>query len=162
MATKKTKKISPKISVKNLAACRRYVPLVSNWLWQQWDKRHNRTLKEIIYRTEHCLTNKCPQILVAFYGAKPVGTISLWKADHPYRQDLGPWLSCLLVLKKYRNLGIGKILQQELLKTARRAGFRKVYLFTELKNYYEKSGWRFVETATYTERRKVGIYEYKL
>jgi len=155
MATKK-------ISIKNLAACREHVPLVSRWLWQQWDKRHERTLREVKYRTEHCLSEKCPQTLIAFYGRQPAGTVSLRAADHPYRQDLGPWLSSLMVLKKYRNLGIGQALQRELLNTAKRVGFKKVYLFTELKNYYEKSGWRFVETSIYTEGRKVGIYEYKL
>lgn len=151
-----------KITVKNLAKCQSFIPLVAKWSWQEWAKRHNRSLKEIIYRTEHSLTKTCPQTLIAFYGPKPVGTVSLWTTNHPYRQDLGPWLSELFVLKKYRNLGIGKLLQAELLQTAKKAGFKKVYLMTTLKNYYEKSGWKFVETAIYTEGRKVNIYEYKL
>jgi len=162
MIAKKSKRPQPKITVKNLADCPEYIPAVSKCLWQQWDKRHDRTLKEVNYRTEHCLTKKCPQTLVAFYNGKPAGTVSLRVADHPYRQDLGPWLSSLVVLKKYRCLGIGQALQQGLLKAARQAGYKKIYLFTELKNYYEKSGWRFVETAIYTEGRKVRIYEYKL
>lgn len=151
-----------KITVKNLATCREHVPLVSRWLWRQWSKRHGRTLKEIIYRTEHSLTKECPQTLIAFYGDKPAGTVSFWLTDHPYRQDLSPWLSCLLVLKKYRRYGIGQTLQKALLTAAKRAGHKKIYLLTELKGYYEKTGWRFVETSLYTEGRKVSIYEYKL
>lgn len=151
-----------KIIIKNLATCRQYIPLVARWSWEQWAKRHGRTFKEIVYRTEHSLTKDCPQTLVAFYGAKPVGTVSLWKSNHPYRQDLGPWLSELFVLEKYRSLGIGKILQEALLKTARQAGFKKVYLMSELEGYYEKSGWKFLETAPYPEGRTVKLYEYKL
>ncbi|MFA5023868.1 MAG: GNAT family N-acetyltransferase [Patescibacteria group bacterium] len=151
-----------KITIKNLADCPKYIPAVAKLLWQQWDKRHGKTLAEAKYRTKHCLTKKCPQTLVAFYGRQLAGTVSLRGADHPYRQDLGPWLSSLVVSEKYRNCGIGQKLQTELLKTARRAGFKKIYLFTELHNYYEKTNWKFVETCLYTEGRKVSIYEYKL
>jgi predicted N-acetyltransferase YhbS len=154
--------LKTKIVVKNLADYQQHIPLVANWLWQEFSKRHGRSLKEVIYRTEHSLTEKCPQTLIAFYGQQPVGTISLWHTDHPYRQDLGPWLSCLFVSKKYRNLGIGQILQQELIKTAKKAGFKKIYLISELKNYYEKTGWKFLETSLYTEGRTISIYQYKL
>lgn len=164
MKTKKSIKIKGEgeISTKNLSTCREYVPLVSRWLWKQWAKRHGRTLKEIIYRTEHSLTKRCPQTLIAFYNDKPAGTVSLWTADHPYRQDLSPWLACLFVLPKYRGQGIGQALQAALLKTAKQAGFKKIYLMTELKDYYEKAGWKFMETGLYTEGRTVRFYEYKL
>jgi len=151
-----------KITVKNLAACPKYIPLVSKWLWQQWAKRHNRTLKEIIYRTKHSLTKKCPQTLIAFYNGQPAGTVSLFKTDHPYRQDLGPWLSYLFVPKKYRGQGVGQALQIALLETAKSAGFKYVYLMTDIKGYYEKVGWKFIETGLYTEGRTVSFYKHKL
>lgn len=151
-----------KIIVKKLSACREHIPLVSRWLWKQWAKRHGRTLKEIIYRTEHSLTKKSPQILIAFYNGQPAGTVSLLNADHPYRQDLSPWLAYLLVLPKYRGQGVGQALQVALLKTAKAAGFKKIYLMTELKDYYEKAGWKFMETGLYTEGRTARFYEYKL
>jgi len=158
--TVKDKKI--KIQVKNLARCRHFVPLVSRWLWRQWAKRHGSKIKDIIYRTEHCLEKKSPQTLIAFYNGQPAGTVSLWNSDHPYRPDLGPWLSCLFVLKKYRSRGIGAALQIELLKTARRAGFKKIYLITDMTGYYEKKAWRLKEVAPYTEGRRIRIYEHKL
>lgn len=155
-------KIKTKITVKNLAAYPEYVPLVSRWLHKQWEKRHHRTLKEIIYRTEHNLTKSCPQTLIAFYNGQPAGTVSLWNADHPYRQDLRPWLSCLFVLPKYRGQKIGQALQTALLQTAKKAGFKKIYLMTDLKNYYEKIGWKFIESGLYTEGRTTNFYEHKL
>lgn len=151
-----------KITVRSLAACPELIPLVSKWMWQQWDKRHKRTLKEIIYRTEHSLTKKCPQTLIAFYDDKPAGTVSLWTTNHPYRQDMTPWLSYLLVLEKYRGKGVGQALQAALLTTAKKAGFKKVYLMTDLKDYYEKAGWKFIESGLYTEGRTTNFYEHKL
>ena len=151
-----------KISIKNLADHRRYIPLVSKWLWQQFHKRHGISLKEIIYRTRHCLTKKCPQTLIAFYNGQPAGTVSLWNADYRYRQDLTPWASVLFVLPKYRRRGIGQALQAAVLKTAKQAGYKKIYLMSELKNYYEKTGWRFMEIGPYTEGRKIRLYEHKL
>lgn len=151
-----------KVTVKKLAACPEYVPLVSKWLWKQWDKRHGRSLKEIIYRTEHCLTKECPQTLIAFYNGQPAGTVSLWNADNPFRQDIRPWLSRLFVSPKYRGQGVGQALQMALLKTAKTAGFKQVYLMTNLENYYEKIGWKFVESGLYTEGRTVNFYEYRL
>ena len=119
-------------------------------------------MKEIIYRTEHSLTKKCPQTLIAFYNGQATGTVSLWNSDHPYRQDLSPWLSCLFVLPKYRTKRIGQALQSALLETAKKAKFKKVYLMSDLKNYYEKSGWKFIESGLYTEGRTINIYEHKL
>lgn len=156
------KKAAPKVIIKNLSTCRQYVPLVSKWLWQQFHKRHGITLKEIVYRTKHCLTKKSPQTLIAFYGDQPVGTVSLWNTDYRYRQDLTPWLSVLFVLPKYRGQGIGQALQTALRKTAKQAGFKKIYLMTELKNYYEKSNWRFMEVGPYTAGRKIRLYEHRL
>lgn len=154
--------MAKKIIVKNLADYPKLVPLVSKWMWRQWSKRHKITLKEVIYRTKHCLGRKIPQTLIAFYSNKPVGTVSLWPNDYAYRKDLTPWLSVLFVLPKYRGLGIGRVLQTALLKTAKKVGFKKIYLMTELKNYYQKTGWRFLEIGPYTEGRKVSLYEYKL
>ncbi len=158
MAIKQT----TKITVKDLGTCQEYIPLVSKWLWKQWAHRSGHSLKGIIYRTEHCLTKKCPQTLIAFYNNRPAGTVSLWKADHPYRQDLGPWLSCLFVLPIYRNKGVGRALQATILKKAKLAKFKKIYLIANLKNYYEKSGWKFIENGLYTRGRFVNLYEYKL
>ncbi len=151
-----------KITIKNLNSCREYIPLVSKWLWKQWAKRHHQTLKEIIYRTEYFSGKKCPQVLIAFYNNHPAGTVSLLKTDHPYRQDLGPWLSFMFVLPKYRGKRIGQALQKALLETAQKAKFNKVYLMTDLKNYYEKSGWKFIESGLYTEGRITNFYEHKL
>ena len=151
-----------KIIIKNLSNCPSLIPLVSKWMWQEWSKQYGRSLKEIIYRTEHCLTKKCPQTLVALRNNQPVGVVSLWNADYPYRQDLSPWLSTLFVVKKYRGLGIGQLLQLALLKDAKKSGFKKIYLMTELENYYEKTGWKFQETGPYTGGKTIRLYQYKL
>ena len=155
-------KDNQKVIIKNLADYPEHVPLISKWLWQEFGKKHGRTLKETTYRTEHSLTKKCPQVLVAFYGNHPVGTVTLRGSDHPYRPDLSPWLGSLFVLKKYRNLRIGTYLQQALLKTAKKQKFKKIYLITELKNYYGKNGWKFLESSLYTNGKTIDIYKHTL
>lgn len=152
--------MNQKITIKDLSGRREYIPLVSKWAWKQWSRSKGTSLKEVIYRTEHCLTNKCPRTFIAFYGSKPVGTASLWPTDYRIRLDLSPWFTDLYILPRYRNHGIGQALQVAVLKGAKKNGFKKIYLMTDLKGYYEKIGWRFIGTGPYMKTRKTRVYEY--
>lgn len=74
-----------------------------------------------------------------------IGFISLFKSDGDYRKDLTPWYATMYVKKEYRNKGYSKILNSAILTEALKLGYHKVYLKTELKNYYEKFGARYIE-----------------
>lgn len=74
-----------------------------------------------------------------------LGFISLFKYDGPYRQDLTPWYATMYVKKEYRNRGYSKILNDAILKEASNLGYNKVYLKTDLIDYYEKFGAKFIE-----------------
>ena len=74
-----------------------------------------------------------------------VGFISLFKYDGDYRRDLTPWYATMYVKKEYRNKGYSKLLNNAILNEARKKGYNKVYLKTELENYYEKFGAIFIE-----------------
>lgn len=69
-----------------------------------------------------------------------VGFISLYKYDGAERQDLTPWYATMYVKKEYRGLGYSKILNDALKRKAKELGYKKLYLKSELKNYYEKFG----------------------
>ena len=56
----------------------------------------------------------------------------------------------MFVKKEYRGKGYSKILNSAILKEAKQRGFNKVYLKSDLKNYYEKFG------AVYMENLKNG------
>ena len=72
-----------------------------------------------------------------------IGFISLFKYDGEDRKDLTPWYATMYVKKEYRDRGYSKLLNDAILKEAVKLGYKKVYLKTELDNYYEKFGAKY-------------------
>lgn len=81
-----------------------------------------------------------------------VGFISMFPTDGDERQDLTPWYATMYVKKEYRGKGYSKILNDAILKEARNRGFEKLYLKSELENYYEKFGAKYMETLNNGEK----------
>lgn len=74
-----------------------------------------------------------------------IGFISLFKYDGDERKDLTPWYATMYVKKEYRRKGYSKLLNQAIIKEAKRLGYDKVYLKSDLINYYEKFGAKRIE-----------------
>lgn len=74
-----------------------------------------------------------------------IGFISLFRNDCDERCDLTPWYSTMFVKEKYRHHGYSKILNGALLDRAKYLNYNRVYLKSNLVNYYEKFGARFIE-----------------
>lgn len=112
---------------------------------------------------EHSLVeDKLPITFVAVEGNKLLGTVGVWRGDLLSRQELYPWLSALVVNPNYRNKGIGKELQKHVLNYCKSKGYREVYLYTDLKNYYEKTDWiKFDKGYEYTGN-EISIYKQSL
>ena len=51
----------------------------------------------------------------------------------------------MFVKKEFRGKGYSKILNDAILKEAKSRGFEKIYLKTDLVNYYEKFGATFLD-----------------
>lgn len=81
-----------------------------------------------------------------------IGFISMFPTDGDERQDLTPWYATMYVKKEYRGKGYSKILNNAILKEARNRGFEKLYLKSELENYYEKFGAKYMETLNNGEK----------
>jgi len=79
-------------------------------------------------------------ILILLDDDNLVGFISLFENDSIERLDLKPWYATMYVKKEYRGNGYSRILNDAILKEAKIRGFNKVYLKTDLVNYYEKFG----------------------
>ena len=60
------------------------------------------------------------------------------------RQDLMPWFACLFVTEQQRNKGIDGSLLGHGLNEAKKKGFKKLYLYTDLDNFYEQKGWKHI------------------
>ena len=81
-----------------------------------------------------------------------IGFISLLKYDGEEKKDLTPWYATMYVKKEYRKKGYSKILNDSILKEAKKLGYNKVYLKTDLNNYYEKFGAKYIETLNNGEK----------
>lgn len=74
-----------------------------------------------------------------------VGFISIFPHDGEEKQELSPWYATMFVKEEYRGKGYSKILNDAILEEAKIRGFKKLYLKTDLENYYEKFGAIFIE-----------------
>lgn len=74
-----------------------------------------------------------------------IGFISLFKYDGDERKDLTPWYATMYVKEEYRGKGYSKILNDAILDEAKTLGYDKVYLKSDLVNYYEKFGAKYIE-----------------
>ena len=81
-----------------------------------------------------------------------IGFISLFKYDGDERRDLSPWYATMYVKKEYRGKGYSIVLNDAILKEASKLGYTKVYLKTDLVNYYEKFGAKYLEDLNNEER----------
>ena len=81
-----------------------------------------------------------------------VGFISIFPHDCDERPDLSPWYATMYVKEEFRGNGYSKLLNNAILEEAKSRGFTKIYLKTDLINYYEKFGAIYVETLKTGEK----------
>lgn len=74
-----------------------------------------------------------------------VGFISIFPTDGDERLDLSPWYATMLVKEEFRGKGYSRLLNSAILQEAKKRGFSKLYLKTDLVNYYEKFGAHYLE-----------------
>ena len=119
----------------------------------EWGSKKDDIEKYIIEKKEKILSNdKVISILGLIDENNLVGFISLFKYDGEYRKDLTPWYATMYVKEEYRGKGYSKLLNEALLNEAKKLGYTKVYLKTELENYYEKFGAIFQENINDKEK----------
>lgn len=81
-----------------------------------------------------------------------IGFISIFPTDGKERQDLTPWYATMYVKSEYRGRGYSKLLNDAILKEAKQRGFDRIYLKSELVNYYEKFGAKYMEDLSNGEK----------
>lgn len=78
--------------------------------------------------------------------------------DFHERKDLTPNLCALFVEETYRKQNIAKQLLDFARVEMRSLGFEKLYLVTDLDDFYEKCGWTFLTTVTEDEGGLIKMY----
>ena len=81
-----------------------------------------------------------------------IGFISIFPTDGDERNDLSPWYATMYVKEEYRGNGYSKILNNEIIKEAKKRNIDKIYLKTELDNYYEKFGAKYMDKLSNGEK----------
>lgn len=114
----------------------------------EWGRpKTDKQLKQYIKNKKEKIntTDKVIDVLGLIDNNILLGFISLFKYDGEERIDLTPWYATMYVKKEYRGKGYSKLLNKALLRKTKELGYDKVYLKTDLINYYEKFGAIFME-----------------
>lgn len=111
--------------------------------------------KKVNDKVEKFLTDQLDKIisvLILVKGQELIGFISLFKFDGEERHDLTPWYATMYVKEQYRGHGYSQILNDAILNEAKSLNYNKVYLKSNLKNYYEKFGAKYISTLENGEK----------
>lgn len=132
---------------------REYIELCLEEWGTKCDKSKLRV--KVDRKLEKILSNRNDKIIVSLgliNDSNLVGFISLLKTDGDERTDLTPWYGTMYIKEEFRGNRYSKILNNAILGEAKRLGYNKVYLKTDLINYYEKFGARYIEKLNNGEK----------
>ena len=112
----------------------------------EWSEKEKELTEYIDYKLRKLkIENNIILILGLVDYNKLVGFISLLKKDGDCEVKLTPWYATMYVKKEYRGRGYSRILNDALLEKSKRLGYTKVYLKSNLINYYEKFGAIYIK-----------------
>ena len=117
-----------------------------------WSNRSDDELDEYANNKLHSTSDKLICALGLIDNDILLGFISLFKYDGDERMNLTPWYATMFVKEEYRNRHLSKILNEAILKKAKSLGYNKIYLKSDLVNYYEKFGAKYIETLNNSEK----------
>lgn len=120
------------------------------WGDKKTDEELKKYTKEKVKRILE--EDKVISILGLLDSDKLIGFISLFKYDGDEMKNLTPWYATMYVKKEYRNKGYSKILNDAILNEVRKKGFDRIYLKSNLVNYYEKFGAKYIKTLSNKEK----------
>lgn len=134
-----------------------YIEEVAILTQNEWGKYSNKDdfknrIKNKIKKIKDNLDNPYYCKLILLDEDRLVGFISIFPTDGDERQDLTPWYATMYVKEEYRGKGYSKILNDAILEEARNRGFDKIYLKSDLNNYYEKFGAIYIDNLANGEK----------
>ncbi|WP_128100990.1 GNAT family N-acetyltransferase [Paenibacillus sp. DCT19] len=132
------------------------------YFWRQWGTETSfhfyRDCMERSVETE----SDVPRFYVMLDGERIIGGYALLRSDLNSRQDLFPWFACLYVEPEYRGKKLGEQLQNHAIREVQTKGYDKLYLCTDLTDYYEQNNWTHIGKGYLLDDEETRIYEYKV
>ena len=122
----------------------------------QWGQILLASLCEII--PEIALDNKYFCKLILIDSNNLIGFISILPKDCKEEKELTPWYATMYVKEQYRNNGYSRMLNDAILKESKKRNYNEIFLKTELNNYYEKFGAKFIKKLSNGEK----LYKFEL
>ena len=117
------------------------------YFWNCWGNEKNYAFYEDCIKHSLDERNSLPKFYIGLEDGEIIGSYALLVNDLISRQDLMPWFACLYVNEAHRNKGLAAQLLTHGLAQAASKGFAKLYLSTDLQNFYERKGWQKQTTA---------------
>lgn len=142
------------VNIEHLADCPNAVPILAEWLFDEWGYRSaDGTVQGIIETLNRRLNrDRLPMALVAIEQGRPLGTASLRFREVAIRPHYEHWLGTIYVHRPFREKGVGSMLINAAIREAAKLGIDDLYLYTrrtETENWYAKLGWVALERPTY-------------
>ena len=124
---------------------------IASWYFNEWDTPVEKTVNRLAnYPDDDVLV-----LLVLYIDGKAIGSggictnVNLLTTHERFRQYT-PWVALLYTEEKYRGLGYGKMLMDQLEHHAKEIGLSKIYLYTSTaESLYKRCGWTEIERIIY-------------
>ena len=146
------------LKIYNIEEKQEYLEEVASLTQKEWGKQ-NLSKKQFcekvnkkIEKIKKLFKNRYYCKLILLDNDKLVGFISIFPTDGEEKKELSPWYSTMYVKKEYRKKGYSKILNDAILKEAKKRKIKRIYLKTSLDNYYEKFGAKYIEKLKNNEK----------
>ncbi|WP_219836870.1 GNAT family N-acetyltransferase [Paenibacillus sp. R14(2021)] len=132
------------------------------YFWRQWGTETNyHFYKDCIIQS--CSTGSdLPRFYLAMEDGKIIGSYALLRSDLNSRQDLSPWFACLFVEPELRGRKIGDMLQAHAINETKTKGYLRLYLCTDLTEYYERTNWKYIGKGYSISDEETRIYEIQI
>lgn len=145
------------LNIYNIKDKQEYIKEVAILTQREWGKYANEEefnikIEKKIKKIIELLDNPSYCKLILLDDKELIGFISIFPSDGEERQDLTPWYATMYVKEEYRGFGYSKILNKAILDETKNRGFDKIYLKTDLVNYYEKFGAKYMEDLSNGEK----------
>lgn len=127
------------------------------WFSSKWGipaEAYRESIGECIH-----LQTGIPQWYVVLNGQHEiVAGAGIIENDFHDRKDLSPNLCALFVEEAYRGQGIARHILAFIRRDMKQLGFPTLYLVTDLTDFYEKCGWKFLTEAAGDDGNQIRIY----